>query len=212
MRANTSIGEIVISAEINGGVKDYLLRPSFLHMNNLGTPEEIKYIFTQCAECIIALGKGHVLSNYKFACLDVIYACAPDDMSFDIFGGLRECGDKLEFVKGSVSAEEIIIYANHLIKWGVIGDPSKTALAMSKKSDAETKAKLFDPRAFVGDAIGHLGLSTDDAWRMTMTEWQRAMESKYPPDAKKIPIDENVLDDLEARAKAALTKAGKKHG
>ena len=194
MQANTSIGEVVISLEDG---REFLLRPSFYALNKIGSPQEIEETIDACVD---ALSNTSKKPDWYFSVMRVLHCCLVGNASdaFDLFGYLDE---DLTFIKGKVHITQCIILANNLLKWGVLGNPGKRA-----KKSSGGKKELFDPQQFVGSAIAHLGLSKNDAWDLTMTEFQRAIEAKYPDDPSKEPIDQDQLAELEKMAKEAHKK------
>lgn len=216
MQVNTSIGELAVYATIDGEGREFILRPSFYAVSRIGTPEQIKSICNACIDCLVALERGYVRKSWVYDCLSVINACCDDDVPISVFGGwkqhLRDGQWRLEFYEGAVSAKECIVLANHLIRWGIVGDPSDKA----KKSEVGKKKSLFDPRDYVGAAMAHLHLPKSDAWALTMTEFQRAMDSKFPDDQSAVKESQDVsqedYDKLMAQHDEIMAKKALKDG
>lgn len=176
--ANTAIGEIGI--QYNG--QSFTLRPSLYNMQQIGTPEEI----AETVQLVISAkyrmleGLPHAL-NELYACEKVIGCCANADIPADVFGqpelmpldnGLSE----MRWQNGIETAETMIAIAQALIVAGIAGAPNADRVKSRKSKDQSP----FDPLEYVGVIIAHLGMSTNDAWQMTMIEFQRAFDAKFP--------------------------------
>jgi len=210
MRCNTRIGEMVISCTKNGEGCDFLLRPSFFAMSQLGDPDQIERTYDKCkmAMRILSFGKSHCLTDQishdqLTHCINVIHACSQDDLPDELLGWFQLSAkeDKLLYRQGAVSIKEIVIIANHLMKWGMIGDPDPTRMRMPRKKNEQPKQ--FDPAEFVGYAIQALHLSTENSWNLTMFEFQRAIEKAFPIDESKIPVSTEEAESAVAAARAA---------
>jgi len=210
MRCNTRIGEMVISCTKNGEGFNYLLRPSFFAMSQLGDPDQIEYTYDKCkmALRVITYGKTYCLTDQVSLdqlthCINVIHACAVEDLPDELLGWfqLSAKGERILYRQGVISIKEIVIIANHLMKWGMIGEPDPTRMRMPRKKNE--KPKKFDPAEFVGYAIQALHLSTSDAWELTMFEFQRAIEKAFPIDESKIPVSTEEAEAAVAAARAA---------
>lgn len=198
MLANKAVGEIVISATIDNEAVDILLRPSFYAFSSIGTTEEIDATIKSCFD---ALENGLTSKYGILSCLSIIMACMKehDRHLFPVLFGEYELTDSgIKYIDGAINRYNIIVIANHLVKWGVVGNPKQR----SRKSKDR---HLFDPSEYVGAAAAHLNIGTS-AWDLTMTEFQRAIESKYPLDPKKEPIPQDRLEDLLKKSKAAHAK------
>lgn len=180
--ANIAIGEAAIY--VDG--QEVILRPSFANMQKIGTPEEIKETLWDCFNALQKQQAGLEL-HYSdiLPCSIVFDACGGDLIDSKVFGQLSVSDDKIEWIAGVEPIDNLIVMANHLLSWGINGKPSKGRLRKAA-NEKDGKEYLFDPLEFVGAAVAHLGMSTEDAWNLTMVEFQRIMDSKYPPiDPKK---------------------------
>jgi hypothetical protein len=181
--ANIAIGEAAIY--VDG--QEVILRPSFANMQKIGSPEEIKEILWDCFNSLQKQQAGLEL-HYSdiLPCSIVFDACGGDEIESRIFGQMSAPdADKLEWIAGIEPIDNLIVMANHLLSWGINGKPSKGRLRKAA-NEKDGKEYLFDPLEFVGAAVAHLGMNTADAWNLTMVEFQRIMDSKYPPiDPKK---------------------------
>jgi len=157
----TSIGEIGVSAE---GL-EIILRPSFYAMSQIGSPTEIVELFKN------VMSDSPTLAD----CIRVIWACTDEDVS-RLTGYLNE---KLEFVKGLMTDNDIVVIARCLLKHGVVGDTDQINKAYRESNEFVTE---FNARQNAAIAIAHLGFSERDAWSLTMTGLIEALMQKFPKD------------------------------
>lgn len=178
----TSIGEVGIYV----GERCYFFRPSLAAIDSLGTPTEIVSMFA-------ALHTGPKLNPiYPLESLraherdvlslsyDVMVACCNEDIT-PLIGHM---GSKWgSFVPGAMPVENMIPIARSLLKHGVVG-----ALPITGKSNGSGDYMTeFNARDFVSMAVAHLGMSTEAAWNLTMTEFSGAMKAKFGEPEKKAP-------------------------
>lgn len=194
MRAITSVGECGISY----GDNDWLFRPSLAAMDSLGSPHEIvekfRILFTPPKHNPIwpvaayrAWEREVMATAY-----DVLLACCESDVT-PLLGHM---GSKWgSFVPGAMPTTDMVHIARSLMRHGVIGLPPEGRLA--KKPDKEEYAPEFKAREFVAQAIAHLGLSSAEAWNLTMTEFSGAMQSKFGKPETLPPAEEH--NDAMAR-------------
>lgn len=175
MRAITSIGEIKVSV----GDSDWLFRPTFAAMDSLGSPVQIVEKFS-----ILFAGPKFnpffPVPAYRAwerevmaTAYDVLAACCSDD----VMPLLGYIGSRWgSYVPGPMPTQDMVHLARSLMRHGVIGiKPEGRPIAKPK----EEFVPEFKPREFVAQAIAHLGLSSAEAWNLTMTEFSGAMQSKY---------------------------------
>jgi len=162
----TQIGEIGISFE----GREYKLRPSLYAMTQIGEPVEIVRVYAS------------VMSEQPHAeqfddALAVIYACSEDDLA-ELYGGHGVTEGGLKYVPGLAPAEHVLPLARCLMKHGITGALPE----LPRKAGQEPEyVKEFDARAHVSLAIAHLGMSSAEAWQLTMTELVGALRAKFPP-------------------------------
>jgi hypothetical protein len=191
--ANVAIGEIAVHDKDNG--QSYVLRPSFLAMQKIGTPEDIAAAIEFCHSAQWKVDRVEAPSVAELAyCLDVVQACADRELPADIFGALGSDGDKVTFVAGRENQESLVIIACALLRDGVAGKPDPNRTKHKKKSKEKY---LFDPLDFVAVAMSPNGFnkSSGDAWQMTMIEFQRVFDATFPLSEK----EKNAMTEGEAR-------------
>lgn len=88
---------------------------------------------------------------------NVLSACCANDCSV-ITGYLRDIDDKLTQIEGLLPIEDRIIFAQLLLKHGLIGEIEK-----KKKSENADYSDKFHAKEFVYMAVAHLGMSDTDA-------------------------------------------------
>lgn len=180
-----SIGEIGVYV----GERCYFFRPSLAAIDSLGTPTEIVQMFA-------ALNSGPKINpiwpvaSYRAyerellsLAYDVLVACCQEDVT-PLLGHM---GSKWgSFVPGAMPSENMIPIARSLLKHGVVG-----ALPVIGKSNGSGDYMTeFNAREFVSLAVAHLGMTTDAAWNLTMTEFSGAMKAKFGEPEKKAPNPE----------------------
>lgn len=190
MRANTAIGEACIT--LNG--KDYLFRPSLKAMSRLGEGDEIVKVFAALSEPLqinpffpeqsYRAWERNVLST----AYDVLCACCDEDIT-PLIGHMGSRWNS--FVPGAMPATDMVHIARCMMKHGVVGTVPAPAATTEGAYSRE-----FNPRDFASDAVAHLGMSTADAWNLTMTEFTGAMKSKFGKPETKIPTLEQVDADM----------------
>jgi len=174
---NVTIGDV----EIKWGDEVYQLHPSFFSMQRLGTPKELMLTAEFCITGLVNFERGlNVLKAEISSCMEMISACCDSNMPDELLGYFDENGS---YIEGAIIMNDLLVLANHLVKYGINGEPSQYMIRRAQKHNKGQQTD-FDPLAFVYSAIVHLGVSREEAWRMNMLEYQRAMEAKFPPDDK----------------------------
>ncbi|MFQ0995492.1 DUF6246 family protein [Gilliamella sp. BG2] len=184
----TDVGEFVIHTEN----VDYLFVPSFLNMTKLGKPDEIVEIFSMLFG---EINDGNFASVIE--CADkILEACCTTDCS--VITGYIKGGDELVNVEAVIPVEDKLILSQHLLKHGLIGDvpPKKT-------SEDAGYSNEFHAKKFVYLAVAHLGMRDLDAWNMSMTAFQEAMEAKFPANDKDI-ISQDDYDSAMSYADSVV--------
>ena len=161
-QANPYAGEVGVSV----GAEDYVFRPSFFAIASLGDPKELPGLYAD----------SHSTDKKGFlSALTALYACCDRDPS-RLVGFFKDVRGDMRYVAGAMPVSDVQVLGSKLLYNGMIGAPST-----NKGGRPSTK---FETSEYVGAAVAHLGISFDEAWRMTMVEFQQAMRAKFP-DAEK---------------------------
>lgn len=176
MGALVHIGEVGIHHA--GG--SLILRPSLLAMSRLGTPEQVvntlAVVFGEGLKCHPGMLKL-AFKNQLRAALEVWQACAPEEFDLDPITGCFSVRGGWRM--GAADPADVIIIAQGLLRHGVLGDPDENR-EQQDIGDDENYEPGFQYRQHAATAMGHLGLSEQDAWNMTVTGLRLALEAKYP--------------------------------
>lgn len=200
---NVAVGDVAIEFEGH----EYILRPSFYSMQRIGSPEEIKDVFEWCVSASVRIEHGQLLNRDELsACWHVLSSCCDEDIPAELFGyhDLDDAGN-LVFIEGAEPVDRLIILANHLLVMGINGKP-KPYMMRTRGGKKKNENVLFDPLEFVSAAVAQLDMSFDDAWKLRMVEFQRAIENKFPECQKK---KESMMTADELRALKAKVKGRK---
>lgn len=161
-QANTYAGELSITWR----GRDYLFRPSLAAMSELGEPEHILNLLNR----VQAHG-----NNGFIAALSVLSACYVGDREdiAPLVGFFKDVRGRLRYVMGVLPLQNVHVLGAKLAIAGIVGAPKP-------RSSGGKPMTAFDPSEFVGAAQAHLGLSSAEAWALTMVEFQRSMDAKFP--------------------------------
>ena len=179
--------------------EDYLFSPSFLAMSRIGNPSQIVDTLR-----ILTTGLNDRIA-YNHA-LHVLQSCCSRMLPYQLIGGWMwsDRQGRAMLYKGEMDFDDAITLAAHLMINGVIGRPGKRA-----KKDTRPLAE-WDATEWHGAAVGMLEISPDVAWHMTMIEFQRAIDAKYP-DTKSANVPSKAeYDVVMGAADAAIERARKK--
>jgi hypothetical protein len=188
----TSIGEIGVDV----GERHYLFRPSLSAMDSLGSPAEIveKFAILSSAPKINPIWP---LPSYRSwereiisTAYDVLIACCDDDVT-PLLGHMGSRWGS--FVPGAMPSVDMVHLARSLMHDGIIGLKPEGRLLEKPKQEYVPE---FKAREFVAQAVAHLGVSSEEAWNMTMTEFSGAMQSKFGK-PETLPVEEH--DDAMSR-------------
>ena len=174
MAANLLAGEIGITAE----GREYIFRPSFRKLAELGTPAQLVALFSASQ----TPNKTGFVSSLSILCHFI--DCSTED-AMRLLGYHRDIKGDLKYVRGILSEpQDIPILAASLMKKAMIGRPSR------RKGNAATE---FDIMEFHGMAVAHLDMQPSEAWNMTMLEFQSAIRAKFgEPESEKVPTGEDI--------------------
>lgn len=186
LHANTLIGEVAI----HDGASGYLLRPSFFAISQLdGLDETVKAV----CHALTALEHGLQPSQYDLcSCAAVLHACGLPTDRQDIAGEIVQTRRGMRWKPGKMGVHNLVVLSNALISAGLVGNKKQAR-------KAKGPAKPFDPTEFVAVAAAHLDVPIDQAWRLTMTEFQMLMDAKHPPKKPDLTPDD---------VRAAMQRAG----
>lgn len=198
----TQFGE----ASLSMGGKTYLVRPSLKAIASIGRPEDIEQVMQDVCDAFHVLRSGHLPKPLLIsACANVLEICSNIPAELLGFCVPSKINGKLLYKAGKIPLSDIIIMANHCIKWGIQGDP-KWKPKPSKTAD---DGRAFDPVDFVSILIDEFHLSREDAWNTTMTEFQRLCEQRVrtmrgnkPP-----PIDDESARKVMTNAREIIKRA-----
>lgn len=206
MHPRIEAGELAVST----ADKDWLFRPSFAAMASLGSPKEIVELYA-LLHSAPEINPIYPVSSYRRwersvlgAAYDVLAACCADDVT-PLIGHI---GSRYgSYVPGSMPVEHMPPLARSLMKHGITGN-----IKLRGKPKSEDYSTEFNAKDFVATAMAHLGLSEDEAWRMTMTTFAAAMRAKFgAPDEEKIHDFAERHDDNMQRL-AAINRIRDKKG
>ena len=157
-------------AKIEWGDQVFNLSPSFLNIAKLGNPKEIIDTFKDF------VSSTNLIVKFSIA-LNVLECCSDKEIPRTLTGGVKfsERQDKFMLVNpvhGEAMVNDIITLAEHCLIHGICGKVKSTG-----KGEA---VKEFDAYSYMELARIHLNLSPTDASKMTMTEFLRLMDAKFP--------------------------------
>ena len=138
---------------------EYTFTPSFVKIASLGTPHEIVALYAG-----LHGPKAQTEAAYVLACL-----CDQEDPSslighHDADGWWRP---------GTMPADHMIIFARHLMRHGIVG-------TAQPGDGGGSFSPAFHATEYIAAARVHLGLSSQDAEALSMTEFQAMFEMKFP--------------------------------
>ncbi|MEB6644300.1 DUF6246 family protein [Enterobacter kobei] len=220
MIASIEIGEVAISDSAEGG-KDYLLRPSFEAMMSIGSPEEIVQVYAIIhgsefskiiSDCSDVMGKvpewlSPIMrrSSYRmlFASMHVLQACCSEDLT-PMIGEWKGWSRYVVYRPGSMSKNDIIVIAQHLMQHGISGKAKIRRLQRHESNETTTGFQAFE---YISAARVHFGMPRAEASQLTMTEFQLLLASKYP-DQKGFTREEydTIADQYLAKQAARRAK------
>ncbi len=187
--AFTNIGEIGIT--VDG--RDYLFRPSLFNIAKISSPERLPVDLQELQK-----RKTHSLLiavvTLKSCCID---RPKSDKYLSKLCGYWIEENGELIYKRGDMPISNIVILALKLLVAGMIGKPG------ARGSGGEP-AKSFDAADYSSAAVAHLSVSFEDAKHMTMIEFQKAINSKFPDENEgKYPTQEEhdaMINIIESAA------------
>lgn len=193
--------------EIHAGGRCYNLIPSFKNMMELGRPDELVQLFDSVHE-IFNPNKHHFKREYLYAVADaaaVIRACCdvdPSPILVDV--SRRDSGLKMIIGAGDrMTAEQQLIVAAGLLRHGISGVRPSSAPKRKASKDKATEIDLWE---FVHAAMVHLEMPKSEVMEMTMTEFSRIWDKKFPPEKNGA---DDITDEEYDEAMARLARINK---
>lgn len=196
---NTSIGEVQIKYK----GKAYLFRPSFFALSKICEIQDPLELLKSLNMLYLVKDKDAMHSAGSLACCLIALQSAyvgdfDEDNLMDLLGCIVE--SKINkglflFKQGAVPQHDLIVIARNIVEMTLIGKPK----VKPKRNSVDNV--VIDPNEFVGCAVAHLGIENSKAWQMTMIEFQRAMESKFPEELEEKGMSKDDYDKLLEKAK-----------
>ncbi|MGR7056909.1 DUF6246 family protein [Klebsiella aerogenes] len=217
---------------ITSGDKEYFFRPSLLAMTRIGEPAEIVQTFydlcndeatpliqqaaqvyirdeySRLPDCVLRYIQSGLLSRKEvMAAHAVLTACCDDDIG-ELVGWMKPGKSRKRgfmWRPGTMPAPEMIIVAQNLMMHGIIGKAKVRKLQRYETSDTTNE---FRASEYIVAARNHFGISKEEAWQLTMTEFQLMLIAKYP-EQKGYTREEydHAADDYFARRKRRQAKS-----
>jgi hypothetical protein len=158
---------------------EWTFAPSFGRIATLGTPQEIVKVFADLHGAQAAETAAYVLASL----------CEQEDPLALV--GWRD--EELQYHPGLMPPTEQVLIARHLMQHGIIGK------AKPSKGDGKYTDR-FDASEYVSAARVHLGLSSQDAEALSMTEFQTMLEMKFPEanGRRDVPSREEYMASMKA--------------
>ncbi|HGI7020733.1 TPA: DUF6246 family protein [Klebsiella aerogenes] len=217
---------------ITSGDKEYFFRPSLLAMTRIGEPAEIVQTFydlcndeatpliqqaaqvyirdeySRLPDCVLRYIQSGLLSRKAvMAAHAVLTACCDGDIG-ELVGWMKPGKSRKRgfmWRPGTMPAPEMIIVAQNLMMHGIIGKAKVRKLQRHETSDTTNE---FRASEYIVAARNHFGISKEEAWQLTMTEFQLMLIAKYP-EQKGYTREEydHAADDYFARRKRRQAKS-----
>lgn len=203
MPALTEIGQVGI---MTGDGREYVLHPSLFNIAAIGSPEEIvstyadlHYMDAELANALAQSGNTAAFNAYIERCHKtqataaaiVILACGGD---LELVGCYGEAGKMPD-------ADQIII-ARHLMQHGIVGK-------VKKSGGGGKYSPRFDASEYIDAARIHFGMSQKDAGELTMTQFGRMLDMKFP---EQKTHEKPTQDDYRELERAIEEKRKAKNG
>ena len=134
--------------------------------------------------------------------MNVMAACCDEDISI-LIGELKPGkSGKWLFVyrKGLMPVSDMLLIAQSLIQHGIIGKAKVRKLQRHEGSQSSSEFNAFE---YINAARTHLGMSREEAERLTMMEFQMLLAAKFPEQKgfTKEEYDAVADDSLARKAK-----------
>lgn len=155
--------------------EEYIFSPSFFAMSQIGDKKEI-------VDLIKNYGASNFVWNMTDAAIILIACCTSHDAEqvTDLIGrpDMSQKGHMI-WRLGKLPQTEMVslqIIAKNLLWSGVIGRPNERRIDEGGEPLTE-----FDATEYASSAMALLHIDSEAAWRLTMIEFQRAIDTLYPP-------------------------------
>lgn len=211
--------------------KEYFFRPSLLAMTRIGEPTEIVQTFydlcndevtpliqlaaqaymrdeySSLPDCVMRYIQSGLLNRKAvMAAHSVLTACCDEDIG-ELVGWMKPGKSRKRgfmWRPGTMPAPEMIIVAQNLMLHGIIGKAKVRKLQRHETSDTTNE---FRASEYIVAARNHFGISKEEAWQLTMTEFQLMLIAKYP-EQKGYTREEydHAADDYFARRRRMRAK------
>ncbi|AUR85551.1 hypothetical protein NVP1076O_46 [Vibrio phage 1.076.O._10N.286.51.B7] len=193
--------------EIKAEGRCYNLIPSFENIMKLGDGEELIDIYNTLHGIAEAPEHPDILHDFNMYLVglsaEVIRSCADIDPSLLLVDVVDRNGKfKLKLGSGKkLTPERQIILAAGLVRHGVAGvNPESKS---KSKGKAATSIDIWD---YVNTARVHLEITRNEALSLTMTEFAKMMNIKFPPEKTAVDvISDDEYDEAMSRL-AAINK------
>ncbi|NIE98464.1 hypothetical protein F3J38_00045 [Pantoea sp. Acro-805] len=216
------IGECLVSM----GDHDYFFRPSFANMMRIGDPESIVQAFydlhndeyaSLIRRSVAAYGgipqwlmayiaRPQFNKPVIYSAMNVLSACCDDNVSALIGELCPGQTGRWSFVyrKGAMPVTDMVLIAQSLLQHGIIGKAKVRKLQRHEGAQASSEFNAFE---YISAARTHLGMSREEAEKLTMTEFQMLLAAKFP-EQKGFTKEEYdaVADDYLAKKARRLAK------
>jgi len=198
---NTAIGE----AQIRCNDRAYLFRPSFFALSKICEIQDPLELLKRLNILYLVKDKDVLHSADAMACCLIIFQCCyvgeyDQDILMDDIGCIVESKTKkgrFLFKQSNIPQHDLIVISRYLLEKALIGKPK-----VEPKYKNSKDIVVIDANEFVACAVAHLGIDNKAAWDMTMTEFQRAMESKFPDQLEEKGMTESEYDKMIEKAEA----------
>jgi hypothetical protein len=181
---NTHIGELAIHA----GGKDFIFRPLFCRVAELGSPKEIFKLFEDVQQ-------GN--KDGFMAAIQILNTFADEDPA-EAIGEYIEDLDRngrpvAKYRAGYCPIQDIHVLGCKIMQDAIIGRPSERD---KSKASGGRKVYEFNPVEFVAIGDAHMSGRDGGWWNATMIELQHAIKAKNPDDEKDTHMTADEIQSL----------------
>lgn len=173
------------------GEVEHPLSPSFGNIAKLGNPSEIMWIAR-----LVHMFQINPVDAFKAAC-DVLIACgAPEEL----LGGLAwsEWSNRVVIDMGPIPPQHVMVLAKHCIQYGICG--SDEQLSTMQKTEGSGMEE-FNPAEYIISATDYLGVSIDEAEKLTMAKFIRLSNAKSEMEKRRHMKQNKIPTKKESEAR-----------